>query len=256
MIKKLFNEYNLLFKKDNNMTALLPYYNSLINKYSNKKDLKFKKNPLISIIIPLYNNKNEYILRSLMSIEAQTLKNIEIIYINDYSKNDSIFFLNILKIIDKRILLIKNEKNRGILYSKSLGVKISRGKYVIVIDQDDIFLSKNILSVLYENSERYKLDILQFKSQIFFEVNKTVKFRPEKKFPLYGSIITQPKLGEIENFLNYSLGFTYNLWDKIIKKNIYLKAINFIGEDLFNSKIVQREDHIITLPLYNLLKDI
>jgi glycosyltransferase involved in cell wall biosynthesis len=157
MIKKLFNEYNLLFKKDNNMTALLPYYNSLINKYSNKKDLKFKKNPLISIIIPLYNIKKEYILRSLMSIEAQTFKNIEIIYINDYSKNDSIIFLNILKIIDKRILLIKNEKNRGILYSKSLGVKISRGKYVIVIDQDDMLLSKKLLRVLYENSERYKL---------------------------------------------------------------------------------------------------
>ena len=105
---------------------------------------------------------------------------------------------------------------------------MSRGKYVIVIDQDDIFLSKNLFSVLYENSERYKLDILQFKRSFFFEVNETVKFRPEKKFPLYGSIITQPKLGEIDNYLNYSLGFTFNLWDKIIKRTIYLKAINFL----------------------------
>ena len=185
-----------------------------------------------------------------MSIEVQTFKNIEIIYINDCSENDSKFFLNILKIIDKRILLINNKKNRGILYSKSLGVRLSRGKYVIVIDQDDIILSKNLLSVLYENSERYKLDILQFKSLIFFEDNKKVKFRPDKKFPEYGSIITQPKLGEIKNYLNYSLGFTHFLWDKIIKRNIYLKALNFLGEDLVNSKIVQREDHIIIFPLY------
>jgi glycosyltransferase involved in cell wall biosynthesis len=254
MIKKLFNEYNLLYKKDNNITILFSYYRSLINKYSNKKDLYFKKKPLISIIIPLFNNKNEYILRSLMSIEAQTFKNIEIIYINDnnFTENDSKLFLNMLKIIDKRILLIENKKNRGILYSKSLGVKISRGKYVIVIDQDDIFLSKNLFSVLYKISERYKLDILQFKRAILFEVNKKVKFKPETKFPEYGSVITQPKLGLIGNFLNNSLGFTYNLWDKIIKRNIYLKAINFLGENLVNSKIVQKEDHIITFPLYKI----
>ena len=249
-IKKLFNKYNLLYKRDNNITVLFSYYRSLINKYTNKDNLYLKKNPLISIIIPLFNNKNEYILRSIMSIEVQTFKNIEIIYINDCSENDSKFFLNILKIIDKRILLINNKKNRGILYSKSLGVRLSRGKYVIVIDQDDIILSKNLLSVLYENSERYKLDILQFKSLIFFEDNKKVKFRPDKKFPEYGSIITQPKLGEIKNYLNYSLGFTHFLWDKIIKRNIYLKALNFLGEDLVNSKIVQREDHIIIFPLY------
>ena len=249
-IKKLFNEYNLLFKKDNNLTALFSYYSSLINKYSDKNDLDFKKNPLISIIIPLYNNKNEYILRSFMSIEAQTFKNIEIIYIDDFSDNDSIYYINILKLIDKRILLIKNKKNRGILYSKSLGVKISRGNYVIVIDQDDMLLSKNLLSVLYENSESKKLDILQFKSYILFEMNTKVILSLENKFPEYDSIITQPKLGEIENYLNYSLAFTFNLWDKIIKRNIYLKALNFIGEDLFNSKIIQREDHIIIFPLY------
>jgi hypothetical protein len=117
-------------------------------------------------------------------------------------------------------------------------VKISSGKYVIVIDQDDIFLSKNLLSVLYENSESYKLDILQYKSSTLFEMDEKVKLRTEKKFPDYGSIITQPKLGEIENYLNHSLGFNFFLWDKIIKRNIYLKALNFIGEDLFNSKII------------------
>ena len=40
------------------------------------------------------------------------------------------------------------------------------------------------------------------------------------------------------------------MWDKIIKKQIYLKALNFIGEELYNSKIIQREDHIITFALY------
>ena len=97
-IKKLFNEYNLSILEYKNETILFSYYQSLISKYSNKKDLEFKNNPLISIIIPLYNNKKQYILRSLISIEAQTFKNIEIIYIDDFSENDSISLINILKL--------------------------------------------------------------------------------------------------------------------------------------------------------------
>ena len=249
-IKKLFNEYNLSIKESNNKTILFSYYHSLINRYSNENDLKFKINPLISIIIPLYNNKNEYILRSLISIEAQIFKNIEIIYIDDFSENESTSFINILKLIDKRIILIKNEKNRGILYSKSLGVKMARGKYVLILDQDDMILSKNLLKILYENLEKYELDILQFKSSRVFDKNEKIQLKMEKNFPEYDSIIIQPELGKIENYLNNSIGFTFNLWDKIIKKIVYLKALNFIGEEIYNLKIVHREDHIITFALY------
>jgi len=246
----LFNEYNLSILENNNNTILYSYYLSLINKYSNKNDLKFKNNPSISIIIPLFNNKKQYILRSLLSIEAQTFKNIEIIYIDDCSNNDSISLIRILKMIDKRILLVINEKNKGILYSKSLGVKISRGKYVIVLDQDDIFLSKNLLSIIYKKAEDFNLDILQYKRINLIEKNQEVKLIAEKKFPSYDSIIIQPELGKTKNYLNYNFGFTFNLWDKIIRKNVYLKALNFIGENLYNSKIIQREDHITTFALY------
>ena len=153
----------------------------MIKKYSTEKDLEFKINPFISIIIPLYNNKKEYILRSLLSIEAQTFKNIEIIYIDDSSKNDSFSLIKILKLIDKRILLLINEKNRGILYSKSLG-EISRGKYVIVLEQDDIILPKNLFNIIYEKVEFFDLDILQYKHIILNETNRKINFIQEKNF--------------------------------------------------------------------------
>ncbi len=249
-IKRLFNEYNLSVLNYKNKTILFSYYQSLILKYSNKKDLEFKNNPLISIIIPLYNNKKQYILRSLISIEAQTFKNIEIIYIDDFSENDSISLINILKLIDKRILLILNNKNKGILFTKSLGVKISRGKYVFVLDQDDILLSKNLLKNAYEILEKYELDILQFNRYNLNEKTGKIDFVPEKIFPFYNSIITQPELSQTKNFLNKSFAFTFNIWDKIIKKKVYINALNFLGKELYNSKIIQREDHIFTFALY------
>ena len=249
--EKIFKEFNeLSIPESNNQTLLKNYYYSLISKYSTKKDLEFKNNPFISIIIPLYKNKKEYILRSLLSIEAQTLKNIEIIYIDDYSQDESIKLLNLLKLIDNRISLVINNKNRGILFSKSLGVKISRGKYVIVADQDDIFLSKILFDTIYKNVEKYNLDILQYNRVKFIEKKNKMIFFPKKKFPNYNSIIVQPILGETKNYLNNSLAFSFNLWDKIIRKNIYIKALNFIGENLYNSKIIQREDHIILFALY------
>lgn len=249
--KKIFNEFNELpILESKNQTLLKNYYYSIISKYSTKKDLEFKNNPFISIIIPLYKNKKEYILRSLLSIEAQTLKNIEIIYIDDYSQDESINLIKILKLIDNRISLVINNKNRGILFSKSLGVKISRGKYVIVVDQDDIFLSKILFDTIYKKAEKYNLDILQYKRVIFIENKKKIIFIPNKNFPNYNSIIVQPILGETKNFLNNSLAFSFNLWDKIIRKHIYIKALNFVGENLYKSKIIQREDHIVTFALY------
>ncbi len=249
--KKIFNEFNeLSILESKNQTLLKNYYYSIISKYSTKKDLEFKNNPFISIIIPLYKNKKEYILRSLLSIEAQTLKNIEIIYIDDYSQDESINLIKILKLIDNRISLVINNKNRGILFSKSLGVKISRGKYVIVVDQDDIFLSKILFDTIYKKTEKYNLDILQYKRVIFIENKKKIIFIPNKNFPNYNSIIVQPILGETKNFLNNSLAFSFNLWDKIIRKHIYIKALNFVGENLYKSKIIQREDHIVTFALY------
>jgi len=248
--KKLFKEYNLPILESNNKSKLYFYYESLIKKYCTKNDLEFKKNPLISIIIPLFNNKKEYILRSLLSIEAQTLKNIEIIYIDDYSTNNSTELIKILKKIDKRIILIKNERNRGILYSKSFGVKMSRGKYVIVKDQDDIFLSKKLFNTIYKLLEKYNLDILQYDRLILANNYKKIIFFPNKYYPDYNSIFNQPSLGKTINIYNHSLALTFNLWDKIIKKEVYLKAIKILGEDLYNSKIIQREDFIIIIILY------
>lgn len=155
-----------------------------------------------------------------------------------------------MKLIDKRIVLFLNEKNKGILFSKSLGVRISRGKYVIVLDQDDILLSKNLLSIAYEKLEKFELDILQFKRYNLIEKTGKIKFIPEKIFPFYNSLVTQPELNQTKNFLNESLGFTFNIWDKIIKKNVYINALNLLGKELYNSKIVQREDHIFSFALY------
>ena len=100
------------------------------------------ENPKISLIITLYNQK-EYILKIYSCILNQSFREIEIIFIDDASIDNSFLDIEYLMKKDKRIVLLKNQKNRGQFYSRNKGILYSRGEYVIIIDPDDL------LNILY-----------------------------------------------------------------------------------------------------------
>ncbi len=89
----------------------------------------------VSIIIPVYN-ASKTIEKCLKSIIKQTYKNIEIIIINDGSKDNSLEIINKLSKKDKRIIVIDKE-NEGVANTRNLGIKKATGKYIMFIDNDD-----------------------------------------------------------------------------------------------------------------------
>jgi glycosyltransferase involved in cell wall biosynthesis len=100
-----------------------------------------KANPKISVIMAVYNTE-EYLEEAIRSILNQTFKNFEFIIINDKSTDNS---LNIIKKyikIDKRIILINNDKNIGRTASRNKGLKIAKGEYIAIMDSDDVSLQK------------------------------------------------------------------------------------------------------------------
>lgn len=91
----------------------------------------------VSCIIPVYNTA-DYIEQCLNSIVAQDSVNIEIICIDDASSDDSAYKIG--RLIEKHpniIKLIRNETNKGVSYSRNMGIKQSTGKYISFIDSDD-----------------------------------------------------------------------------------------------------------------------
>ena len=96
--------------------------------------------PKISIIITVFNQEN-YILKIYFSILKQSLKDIEIIFLDDYSTDNSSSIIDYLMKRDKRIRYIKNTKNKGQFYSRNKGILKSRGEYIIIIDPDDLLLN-------------------------------------------------------------------------------------------------------------------
>ena len=124
------------------------------------KNAKNIKEPKISIISPVYN-REKFILRFIRSIQQQTFHNVEIIFVDDKSSDNSICFIKKYMKKDKRIKLIKNRKNRGTFKTRNIGALYSRGKYIIIPDPDDI-LSNNILRICYNFAEKYRYDFIRF----------------------------------------------------------------------------------------------
>ena len=99
-----------------------------------------KNKPKISVIMPNYNGE-EYLVEAIESILHQTFKNFEFIIIDDGSTDNSMNIIKRYAKRDKRIKLLVNKHNLGIIRTLNRGLRIARGKYIARMDSDDISLS-------------------------------------------------------------------------------------------------------------------
>ncbi|OMD37951.1 hypothetical protein BSK52_20335 [Paenibacillus odorifer] len=111
----------------------------------------------ISVVIPVYNLEN-YIGRCLNSVLSQSLKEIEVIVINDGSTDDSEKIIKKYAECDVRIKYIK-QKNGGVSAARNRGIEEARGKYLTFIDGDDYILN-NMLEKMYHLAESENLNFV------------------------------------------------------------------------------------------------
>ena len=187
--------------------------------FESKADFYKRKKPKISIIITIYNQRN-FIKPSYTYIQRQELKNIEIIFIDDASTDNSSLVIQELMEKDKRIIYLKNYKNKKQFYSINIGVLNSKGEYILSVDPDD-FLLNNILIKAYETVKAYNLDILQFYMLSGMSLWKNAKYQS-------GIICNNSNIRNI-----YYYGISRNLPDKLIRKQIFIKSINFMNKNLY-----------------------
>ncbi|WP_387691255.1 glycosyltransferase family 2 protein [Photorhabdus sp. RM71S] len=119
--------------------------------------------PKISIIIPAYNTE-KYIQDCLESCINQTLKEIEIIIIDDCSIDNTINIAEQYKKKDDRIVILKNTCNKGPFYSRKNGTLHASGNYILYLDSDD-FIDINTCKLTYELAIKNHADIINFGMQ-------------------------------------------------------------------------------------------
>ena len=212
------------------------------------------ENPYISVCIPALN-MNKYIERNILSIINQSFQDFEIIIINDNSKDDTEKLVKKLQLEDIRIKLINHNTNKGVYYSRIESILFSKGKYIILMDPDDLYLNENLFQQLYNYNLNNNLDIIEFTVFQQIEGRRNI-FYPRKHLESHYhnfsyNIIAQPYLSELlfhdpsSNMYSYSI--CRNIWNKMVRRKIFLDMHKFIGQEYFKDFVITDfKDFVIT----------
>ena len=241
------NEYRYDFKLKQYKLKIENYY-ELCNNGTLLNKKKFMKNeiPKISIISPVYN-REKYILRLLRSIQNQYFDNVEIIFVDDFSSDNSVEKIENYQFEDERIILIKHNKNKGTLISRNDGALISKGEYLIFPDPDDI-LAQDILNTCYQYSKMNNYEIIRYN---LFDQRENDIFYNSIVSKLDSRRIEQP---ELFYYLFYGIGklkqIDFNLHNKFIKREAFIRALNSINSFYLKQYMTNFEDGIMNYILY------
>ena len=192
-------------------------------------------NPKISVIVPVYNVE-KYLPECLDSIINQTLKDIEIICLNDGSTDNSLDILKEYALKDSRIKLIDKE-NEGLGYTRKVGLEHATGDYLLFCDSDDYYAELTAFEELYNYIEKVKVDVVIFES---------IKYSSSKGFwENKDDHFNNPPQKEVFSYFDLGLeGMLASrayMWKKIYSKKFF---------DSYNDWYFPKHMIVQDLPLY------
>lgn len=194
----------------------------------------------VSILVPVYNT-SPYIEKCVHSIFGQTYENLEIIFVNDCTPDDSVD--KIIAIMAKypqrnnQVKIISHKENQGLAISRNTAVQAATGDYLFHVDSDD-FIPLDSVSLLVGEIEKTKADIVYGNCEGIYNQGFI-------KFP-------QKKTQDVDEYLNMVLTrrCMVNIWGKIIRRSLYtsdifLKKNDSFGEDYLTlPKLIARSKKI------------
>ena len=259
LILKLYQSKVLpdIISFENNLSITKDEMNEFRNINSNNKLIEnnnFEKSsyPDVSIIMTMYNQAH-CIHKGIRSIQNQSLKNIEIIIVDDCSQDNGTDVIKEFQKEDPRIILISHDMNEGEMKSRTDGIRKAKGKYITIIDGDDALIHKNILKNCLFIAQKGKLDVVEFKGITYWRgylTNTVYNYYNKKEF--IDVIIYQPELRD--KFINRkNLCFDNRvIWGKFIRNDLFKELLIYLGKEYTDDYINEAEDTIMAVGLYHL----
>lgn len=210
--------------------------------------------PKVSVIIPFYNVEG-YIEQCLNSVVNQTLKDIEILLVNDASDDKSVSIVNKFAQEDSRIRIINLPERKGQGYARNRAMEVALGEYIGFVDSDD-FVKPEMFEKLYNTAKLSNLDIAMCQAVEYDDV--TGRYINSDYYSLEPLSIFEDKIFEPKDTKEYVLDINVALWNKIYR-NEYLKKTGekfqegYIYEDLpffFGTYLPAKKIQIVWEKLY------
>ena len=172
----------------------------------------------VSVIIPVYNVE-KYLRQNLESVANQTLKDIEIICVDDGSTDSSFEIVKEFAEKDSRFLAVSQE-NGGAGAARNNGLRRAKGKYLSFLDSDDFFDEK-MLEEAYNKAEATQADFVVFQSDQYYE--ETKEFKDVSWTLRYAEIPPYEPFGRRSMTDNVFKVFVGWAWDKLYNREFVLK---------------------------------
>lgn len=208
-----------------------------------------KNNPLVSLIIPVYNVEN-YLNKALTSVVNQSMKDIEVIIINDGSTDRSSDIINKYAKKNSNFIVIEQE-NQGLSAARNKGLSVSKGTYIAFMDSDD-YIEPNFIECLYNAAVKSGADIACCNFNYYF---------PQKDMKIYMPLTSIPRTFSNTKALKkliLDFGFHHFAWNKLCKRSLFfdnnIRFYDMYFEDIATSpRLFYYANKIILLgkALYN-----
>jgi glycosyltransferase involved in cell wall biosynthesis len=188
----------------------------------------------VSILIPLYN-REKYITRAILSAQFQTLRQIEILVVDDCSTDSSVALVSKIAMEDPRIRLVRHTRNAGTHETRVTAVQSAQGAFLLSLDPDD-----RLLPTVAEQSFRAAIlrdvDIVEFEA--IEAQNATGRYAAFDFLPLRMDSGSAGLLRAL--FVKRRVN--WNIWKRLIRRETYLDALSLLRLRPVGRKIVYGED--------------
>jgi len=118
----------------------------------------------------------DYIEKNLLSIINQSFQDFEIIIVNDDSEDETENIIKRIQLKDDRIKLVSHSSNLGVYRSRIESILNSKGKFVLLMDPDDMYLNENLFKELYDYNKKKNIDMIEFSVYQQFDGRRKIFF--------------------------------------------------------------------------------
>jgi len=192
----------------------------------------------VSIIVPVYNGQ-EYIEECMESIINQTYENIEIIIVNDGSKDNTQNIIEKYKNKDNRIIILKQD-NKGVSVARNEGIKRATSEWLLFVDGDDILEKdavENLTKSIDNDTDLIVSKVIEEGQKYEWQFKENKKFTEAEKSELIKSVFYENQIGKYNHASNNFAKLYRNTFIEPIEKekqSYFVEGVN-MGEDvLFN----------------------
>ena len=206
----------------------------------------------VSVIVPIYKVER-FIARCVTSLMKQTLQDVEYIFVDDATPDQSLSILQEVLVAyperKKYVKILHHKDNQGLPAARNTGLEVSEGEYIYHCDSDD-YVEPDMLETLYNEALKNNADIVWCDWFLTFGQNERYMKQPNYNTPLEA----------VKAMLGGAMKF--NVWNKLVKRELYQKnAITFpagfsMGEDMtmILPFVFAKKNHYVPKAFYHYVK--